>query len=104
MRSNSHLAINEQVFISRIVLVLKALEGSIALSLKLGAFDLIEDALRESPILLLDDVLSELDPFRRRRLLERVGGVQTLITCTDRSDLTDARPDAVLTVSRGAIS
>ncbi len=77
---------------------------TIALSLKLGAFDLIEDALRESPILLLDDVLSELDPFRRRRLLERVGGVQTLITCTDRSDLTDARPDAVLTVSHGAIS
>ena len=76
---------------------------TIALSLKLSALDLMEDALEESPILLLDDVLSELDPFRRRRLMERVGGVQTLITCTDRSDLTDARPDAVLTVSRGTI-
>ncbi len=77
---------------------------TIALSLKLSAFDYLEEALGEKPILLLDDVLSELDPLRRRQLLTRVSGVQTLITCTDKTDLTDAVPDAILTVRQGTLS
>ncbi|MDE6885131.1 MAG: DNA replication and repair protein RecF, partial [Clostridia bacterium] len=39
--------------------------------------------LGEKPVLLLDDVLSELDPMRRRKLMELSSGLQTLITCTD---------------------
>jgi DNA replication and repair protein RecF len=44
-----------------------------ALALKLGEYDLLTDALHEEPILLLDDVFSELDAERRRWLIESVG-------------------------------
>ena len=52
-----------------------------ALSLKLGELKLARAETAESPILLLDDVLSELDPMRQRQLLGLVD-VQTIITCT----------------------
>ena len=34
-------------------------------------------------MLILDDVLSELDKVRRRRLIARINGIQTIITCTN---------------------
>ena len=53
------------------------------------------------PLLLLDDVLSELDPTRRRLLAERVRGVgQALITATDVAML-PAEPDQLLAVTLG---
>ena len=39
---------------------------------------------------MLDDVMSELDPGRRRMLINRLEGVQTFVTCTDREDLAGA--------------
>ncbi len=75
-----------------------------ALSMKLAAFDVLEKTQGEPPLLLLDDVLSELDPERRRRLLRRVRRVQTLLTCTDLSDLTGADPACVLRVGAGSIT
>ncbi len=72
-----------------------------ALSLKLSAFDILTQTLGEAPLLLLDDVLSELDPERRRRLMKGVSGVQTFLTCTDLSDLTGAEPACVLRVTPG---
>lgn len=54
-----------------------------ALSLKVGEVKLFEAETGEKPVLLLDDVLSELDEGRRRRMLSLVAGVQTLITCTE---------------------
>ncbi len=74
-----------------------------ALSMKLAAFDILERTQGEPPLLLLDDVLSELDPERRRRLLGRVRHVQTLLTCTDLSDLTGADPACVLAVKAGKV-
>lgn len=74
-----------------------------ALSMKLAAFDLLEDSQGEPPLLLLDDVLSELDPDRRRRLLSRIAHVQTLLTCTDMTDLTGAAPQCVLRVQNGQL-
>lgn len=54
-----------------------------ALSLKLAEIDLIYDQMRDYPILLLDDVLSELDDFRRSHLLSAIQGkVQTFVTTT----------------------
>lgn len=54
-----------------------------ALSLKLAEIDLIYDQMREYPILLLDDVLSELDDFRQSHLLSAIQGkVQTFVTTT----------------------
>lgn len=58
-------------------------QRSVALSLKLAEIYLFEREVGEKPVLLLDDVLSELDPDRRRKLTELSSGLQTLITCTD---------------------
>ncbi|MDE5654027.1 MAG: DNA replication and repair protein RecF, partial [Clostridia bacterium] len=58
-------------------------QRSVALSLKLAEIYLFESEVGEKPVLLLDDVLSELDPERRRKLMELSSGLQTLITCTD---------------------
>lgn len=74
------------------------------LSMKLAAFDLLEAAQGEPPLLLLDDVLSELDPDRRRRLIAHIGRAQALLTCTDRGDFTGARPACVLQVKQGQIT
>ena len=54
-----------------------------ALSLKLAEISLFEDEIKEKPILLLDDVLSELDATRRTKLMELSSELQTMITCTD---------------------
>ena len=75
-----------------------------ALSMKLAAFDLLESIQGEPPILLLDDVLSELDSDRRRRLIARIGRAQALLTCTDPSDYIGARPACVLRVANGTIT
>ncbi len=58
-----------------------------ALALKLSELSIFREQTGESPILLLDDVMSELDLTRRTHLLDEIRGVQTLITCTDESDL-----------------
>ncbi len=75
-----------------------------ALSLRLAEFDVLRDAQGEPPLLLLDDVLSELDTSRRARLLSRIEGAQAMITCTDVSDLTGASPACVLRVKGGELS
>lgn len=57
-------------------------QRTVALSLKLAELEIFADVLGEYPVLILDDVMSELDPSRQRKLLERIRSVQTLITCT----------------------
>lgn len=74
------------------------------LSLRLAELDLLTERQGEAPVLLLDDVLSELDIGRRTRLLERLSHIQTLLTCTDLSDLGSAKADAILKVRPGEIS
>ena len=58
-----------------------------ALSMKLAQIDLFRSETDENPILLLDDVMSELDMGRRKRLVRKIDHIQTFITCTDESDL-----------------
>lgn len=59
------------------------------LALKLAELQFMSAEIGEPPLLLLDDVASELDPHRRQYLLHAVQkGVQTFITCTDLEDLT----------------
>ena len=53
-----------------------------ALSLKLAELDIIKNITHTRPVLLLDDVLSELDNSRKIKLLEYCQNTQTLITCT----------------------
>ena len=54
-----------------------------ALSLKLSEISLFTHETGETPILLLDDVLSELDRDRRNMLLKETSQLQTIITCTE---------------------
>lgn len=62
-----------------------------ALAMKLAQLETFRQETGETPILLLDDVMSELDMTRRTRLLNEISGVQTFITCTDESDLDGCR-------------
>ena len=62
-----------------------------ALSLKLSQMKALKMISGEDPVLLLDDVMSELDRNRRSRLLKEIGSYQTFITCTDETDLEDSR-------------
>src|SRR5699024_6385784 len=59
-----------------------------ALSIKLAEIELIKDEVSEYPVLLLDDVLSELDQFRQSLLLDIIQGkVQTFVSTTSVSDI-----------------
>ena len=53
-----------------------------ALSLKLSEIELVKKMTKDTPLLLLDDVLSELDSNRQNYLLNSIGDIQTIITCT----------------------
>ena len=57
-----------------------------ALSLKLAQMKALTSLGGDRPVLLLDDVMSELDRGRRTRLISEIGDYQTFITCTDESD------------------
>ena len=53
-----------------------------ALALKLAEVDIFRSVAGEPPVLILDDVMSELDLSRRRKLLSQIEDVQTILTCT----------------------
>ena len=57
------------------------------LSLKLSELNIVKDEIDESPILLLDDFMSELDEKRRKNFLEKINDVQVIITCTEKIDI-----------------
>ncbi|MBE5848220.1 MAG: DNA replication/repair protein RecF [Lachnospiraceae bacterium] len=62
-----------------------------ALSLKLSEIELVKKIAKTTPVLLLDDVLSELDSNRQNYLLNSIGNVQTIITCTGLDDFINNR-------------
>ncbi|MBO4484197.1 MAG: DNA replication/repair protein RecF [Lachnospiraceae bacterium] len=64
-----------------------------ALSLKFAEIELVKNVIRESPILLLDDVLSELDRSRQLQLLSEMQDVQTIVTCTGMEEFVQCRPE-----------
>ncbi len=53
-----------------------------ALSIKLAEVEIFKELSGEYPVLILDDVMSELDLPRRKKLVERTSGLQTILTCT----------------------
>ena len=79
-------------------------QRSAVLSLKLAQLEMAAIETGEAPILMLDDVMSELDPGRRRQLIERIDQVQTFVTCTDVSDLAGARQGAIYRVENGRLT
>ena len=61
------------------------------LSLKLAEIELVKQIINDNPILLLDDVMSELDKSRRNALIEGIKDIQTIITCTGYDDFIKER-------------
>jgi DNA replication and repair protein RecF len=81
-------------------------QRSAVLSLKLAELQYLSEVTGEQPVLLLDDVMSELDPARRERLLAALQpGPQALITAADLNDLPRSILEraAVFHVERGSI-
>ena len=62
-----------------------------ALSLKLSEIELVTRLIGDKPVLMLDDVLSELDSRRQNYLMNTIGGIQTMITCTGLDEFVNNR-------------
>ena len=75
-----------------------------ALAMRLSELEVMRALLGEWPMLMLDDVMSELDPGRRRQLVSRLKGIQTFITCTDVDDLAGAEVGKAWRVERGQLT
>ena len=74
-----------------------------ALSLKLAEREIFHDEFDEYPVLMLDDVLSELDAQRQAFVLNRIGGGQTLITCCEDARIAERTGGRVLTVQNSVL-
>ena len=72
----------------------QGLQRTTAISLKLSEIRIIEERIRNKPVLLLDDVLSELDRDRQNYLLGNIRDIQTLITCTGLDEFLQNRFEA----------
>ena len=70
-------------------------QRTIALAIKMAEVELIKENIGEPPVLLLDDVLSELDENRRNFVLNKIKNIQVIITCTEK-DLFGNIPDVNL--------
>ena len=77
-----------------------------ALSLKLSEIELVKKIAKDTPVLLLDDVLSELDSNRQNYLLNSIGEIQTIITCTGLEEFVNNRFEInkVFQVSEGTVT
>jgi len=78
-------------------------QRSIVLSLKLAEATLLKETIGESPVLLLDDVMSELDRFRQNYLLNHIDGFQVFITCCDPSGLKELKGGSIFEIEKGRI-
>lgn len=76
-----------------------------ALSLKLAEIELVKQLIGENPILLLDDVLSELDRHRQNYLMDSLQDIQTIVTCTGLKEFIDSRLtlDRVFYIENGTV-
>ena len=75
-------------------------QRSAVLSLKLAEASVLGGEKGENPVILLDDVLSELDPSRQDFLLTRLEGMQVFITCCEKNKVSDG----MIFVNEGKIS
>ena len=66
-------------------------QRTVALSLKLSEIEIVKNITGNTPILLLDDVLSELDSNRQNYLLNSIENIQTIITCTGLDEFVNSR-------------
>lgn len=76
-----------------------------ALSLKLAEIELVKKTVNDYPVLLLDDVLSELDSKRQEHLLSEINHIQTLITCTGLDEFVSSKfqMDKIFKIVEGTV-
>lgn len=72
------------------------------LSIKISELELFKQEKNEEPILLLDDVLSELDEQRQRKFLGKIKGIQTILTCT-KYNYKLRKEDSIFRIENGQI-
>ena len=75
-----------------------------ALSLKLAEREIFLAETGETPVLLLDDVLSELDSARQEFVLNRIGGGQTLVSCCEAASVERMTGGRVLYMDKGRVN
>lgn len=77
-----------------------------ALALKLAEIEIVKQMTGDFPVLLLDDVLSELDRSRQNYLLDSIHDIQTIITCTGLEEFIDSRLtlDKIFRVIAGSVT
>ena len=80
-------------------------QRTVALSLKLSEIEMLKKMKDDDPVLLLDDVLSELDSNRQKFLLDKIGNIQTIITCTGLDEFVNRRLkiDNVFNIENGTV-
>ena len=72
----------------------------------MAEIELVKKVINDNPILLLDDVMSELDSRRRDALLDSIKDIQTIITCTGYDDFVKKRinVDKIYKIVNGTVN
>ena len=76
-------------------------QRSASLALKLGEAEIIKDLKGEHPIILLDDVMSELDSTRQNYILNKMTGKQVFITCCEKETISKLCEGKVIKIEKG---
>ena len=99
-RDNMEILINE---ISARSFGSQGQKRTAALSLKLAEGEVLNKVTKIRPIILLDDIMSELDPERQNYILNHIKDKQVFITCCDPSNIISLKKGKVFKVSNGKI-
>ena len=78
-------------------------QRSCVLCLKMGECEIVAEAFDEKPVVLLDDVMSELDRKRQNFIMNCLEGMQVFITCCEVNDLKNFKEGKIFTVSEGRV-
>ncbi len=95
-----------EIFINKLPVREFASQGqarSSALALKFAQAKILEEKFGDSPIMLLDDVLSELDPSRQKYIIDHTDSMQVIITCCDSRTVTDMKNGKIFRMEKGRI-
>ncbi|HRM71428.1 MAG TPA: DNA replication and repair protein RecF, partial [Ruminococcus bromii] len=79
-------------------------QRSAVLSLKLAEASVLRERMGEEPVILLDDVLSELDAKRQDFLLNELHGCQVFITCCEKSNKEQLKDGKIFLLNNGEVS
>ena len=78
-------------------------QRTIALAMKLGEVELYKQETSETPVLLLDDIMSELDPLRQNYILNHIKGKQVFLSCCDPSNIKNLKKGKIFNIQKGEI-